>query len=160
METATFGAGCFWGVEEAFRQIDGVSKTRVGYLGGTLENPTYEDVCRGDTSHAEVVQIRFDPSRVSYGSLLTIFFSIHDPTQKNRQGPDVGDQYRSVVFFHTPEQEAAARSSLEALASSARLDRPIATEITAASTFYPAEEYHQRYLAKRGQTSCAIPRPD
>ena len=154
METATFGAGCFWGVEEAFRRIDGVADTAVGYSGGTAENPTYKDVCRGRTGHAEVVELQYDPAKVSYEKLLEVFWSVHDPTQLNRQGPDVGAQYRSVIFFHTPQQKAAATESRAALESSDRLGKPIVTEIVPASTFYRAEEYHQRYLEKRGQASC------
>ena len=154
METATFGAGCFWGVEEAFRRIDGVADTAVGYSGGTAENPTYKDVCRGRTGHAEVVELQYDPAKVSYEKLLEVFWSVHDPTQLNRQGPDVGAQYRSVIFFHTPQQKAAATESRAALESSDRLGKPIVTQIVPASTFYRAEEYHQRYLEKRGQASC------
>ena len=156
METATFGAGCFWGVEEAFRRIDGVADTAVGYSGGTAKNPTYKDVCRGRTGHAEVVELQYDPAKVSYEKLLEVFWSVHDPTQLNRQGPDVGDQYRSVIFFHTPQQKAAATESRAALESSDRLGKPIVTEIVPASTFYRAEEYHQRYLEKRGQASCRM----
>lgn len=154
METATFGAGCFWGVEEAFRRIDGVADTAVGYSGGTAENPTYKDVCRGRTGHAEVVELQYDPAKVSYEKLLEVFWSVHDPTQLNRQGPDVGAQYRSVIFFHTPQQKAAATESRAALESSDCLGKPIVTELVPASTFYRAEEYHQRYLEKRGQASC------
>ncbi len=154
METATFAAGCFWGVEEAFRTLDGVTGTAVGYLGGTLDNPNYKDVCSGKTGHAEVVQLTYDPAKVSYENLLAVFWSIHDPTQVNRQGPDVGSQYRSAIFFHTPQQQAAAESSRETLASSGRHKRPIATEITPASTFYRAEEYHQQYIAKGGKAAC------
>lgn len=156
METATFGAGCFWGVEEAFRRIDGVADTAVGYSGGTAENPTYKDVCRGRTGHAEVVELQYDPAKVSYEKLLEVFWSVHDPTQLNRQGPDVGAQYRSVIFFHTPQQKAAATESRAVLESSDRLGKPIVTEIVPASTFYRAEEYHQRYLEKRGQASCRM----
>jgi len=152
---ATFGAGCFWGVEEAFRQLEGVTGTAVGYLGGTLENPSYEDVCTGRTGHAEVVEVEYDPSRVSYGELLNLFWSAHDPTTLNRQGPDIGTQYRSAIFYHTPEQQAEAEASKEQLQASGRLPRPIVTEITPASQFYRAEEYHQQYLAKRGRTSCS-----
>jgi peptide-methionine (S)-S-oxide reductase len=156
MENATFAAGCFWGVEEAFRKVEGVQGTAVGYSGGTFEDPTYKDVCSGSTGHAEVVRVWYDPSKVSYGQLLDVFWSIHDPTQLNRQGPDEGTQYRSAVFFHGPQQEAAARSSKEALEASGRFGKPIATEITPASTFYRAEEYHQRYIQKGGQASCVI----
>jgi len=156
MEQATFGAGCFWGVEAAFRQLPGVSATRVGYAGGKLEHPTYKDVCSDRTGHAEVVEVTYDPVRVSYNDLLRVFWENHDPTQRNRQGPDVGSQYRSVIFFHTPEQEAVARGSVEELARSGRYKRPIVTEITPAPTFYQAEEYHQQYLEKRGLASCRI----
>ena len=150
LQTATFGAGCFWGVESNFRQIPGVVDARVGYLGGTLDNPTYEDVCTDRTGHAEVVQLTYDPSVVSYDQLLDAFWKLHDPTQLNRQGPDYGTQYRSAIFFHTPEQQASAQRSKERLAASGRYKRPIVTEITAASKFYPAEDYHQRYFEKRG----------
>ena len=154
MEKATFGAGCFWGVEETFRQIAGVASTAVGYAGGSLENPTYEDVCTDRTGHAEVVQVEYDPSRVSYEQLLDVFWKNHDPTTLNRQGPDVGTQYRSVIFYHTPAQQAAAAASKERLAKSGKYRRPITTEIVPASTFWKAEEYHQRYLEKRGMASC------
>jgi peptide-methionine (S)-S-oxide reductase len=156
MAIATFGAGCFWGVEAAFRQIKGVTSTAVGYLGGTLENPTYKDVCTGTTGHAEVVQVEYDPAAVSYEDLLNVFWTNHDPTTLNRQGPDVGIQYRSAIFFHTPEQEATAKASKEGLDRSGRFRRPIVTEITPASEFYPAEEYHQQYLEKRGLSHCHI----
>jgi len=155
-EKATFGAGCFWGVEATFRRIEGVVETAVGYLGGTLENPTYEDVCTDRTGHAEVVQVVFDPDKVAYEDLLDVFWKCHDPTQLNRQGPDVGTQYRSAIFFHTPEQEAAATKSKNALDETGKLGAPIATEISPASAFYQAEEYHQQYLEKRGLTSCSI----
>ena len=150
LQTATFGAGCFWGVESNFRQMPGVVDARVGYLGGTLDNPTYEDVCTDRTGHAEVVQVTYDPSVVSYDQLLDAFWKMHDPTQLNRQGPDYGTQYRSAIFFHTPEQEAIAKRSKELLDASGRYKRPLVTEITAASKFYPAEDYHQRYFEKRG----------
>ncbi len=156
MGKATFGAGCFWGVEEAFRQVKGVTETRVGYLGGALKNPTYRDVCTGRTGHAEVVEVEYDPSKVSYEELLMVFWSVHNPTTLNRQGPDVGTQYRSAVFFHNAEQEAAAKVSKAKLQSSGRFNRPIVTEITPASEFYEAEDYHQRYLEKRGQKSCGL----
>jgi len=156
MELATFGAGCFWGVEVAFRQIPGVVDAAVGYLGGTLQNPTYQDVCSGHTGHAEVVQVTFDPSKVSYEQLLDVFWSSHNPTTLNRQGPDVGTQYRSAIFFHSPEQEQIARASKEKLQQSGKFPRPIVTEITPASTFWKAEEYHQRYLEKHGRASCHI----
>jgi peptide-methionine (S)-S-oxide reductase len=156
MEKATFGAGCFWGVEAAFRQVKGVTATRVGYLGGTLKNPTYRDVCSGKTGHAEVVEVTYDPEKVTYDSLLRVFWENHDPTQLNRQGPDHGEQYRSAIFVHTPEQEVAARASKQKLDESHRLRRPIVTEITPASEFYEAEDYHQQYLEKRGLASCHI----
>ena len=153
LQEATLAAGCFWGVEAAFRRIEGVTTTTVGYAGGTLENPTYEDVCTGRTGHAEVVQVVFDPARVSYGQLLDAFWDSHDPTQLNRQGPDFGTQYRSAIFFHSPEQEAAARASKERLGAAGRLGREIVTEIAPATEFYPAEDYHQQYLEKRGLAS-------
>ncbi len=154
MEKATFGAGCFWGVEAAFRNVKGVKTTAVGYSGGTLKNPTYEDVCAGLTGHAEVVLVSYDQAEVSYQELLDVFWEIHDPTTLNRQGPDVGTQYRSAIFFHTPEQEAAAGASKESLEASSRYQRPVVTEITPASEFYRAEEHHQQYLEKRGQAHC------
>ncbi|MFN2399404.1 MAG: peptide-methionine (S)-S-oxide reductase MsrA [Gemmatimonadaceae bacterium] len=156
MEKATFGAGCFWGVEVAFRQVKGVKDVAVGYLGGTLANPTYKDVCSGRTGHAEVVQVEFDPAEVSYDRLLDVFWENHDPTTLNRQGPDVGTQYRSAIFHHTPEQRAAAIASKERMQASGRFTKPIVTEITSASTFYAAEDYHQRYLEKRGLASCHV----
>ena len=156
MELATFGAGCFWGVEVAFRQVPGVKDALVGYLGGTLANPTYKDVCTGRTGHAEVVQVRYDPSEVTYDKLLDVFWQNHDPTTLNRQGPDVGPQYRSAIFYHSPEQKDVAEKSKARLEASGKLRRPVVTEITAASTFYPAEDYHQRYLEKRGLASCHI----
>lgn len=156
MEKATFAAGCFWGVEESFRQVPGVLETTVGYLGGHTTNPTYKDVCTDETGHAEVVQVTFDPSKVSYDKLLDVFWSAHDPTTLNRQGPDIGTQYRSAIFFHSPEQERQARASKEKLQASGKFRRPIVTEITPASTFYAAEDYHQKYLAKRGLSHCHI----
>ncbi len=156
MAKATFGAGCFWGVEAAFRQVKGVTGTAVGYLGGTLKNPTYEDVCTGRTGHAEVVEVEYDPARVSYEELLNVFWGNHNPTQLNRQGPDVGAQYRSAVFDHDDAQKAAAQASKEKLERSGRFNKPVVTEITPASTFYRAEEYHQQYLEKRGLASCHI----
>jgi peptide-methionine (S)-S-oxide reductase len=156
MEKATFGAGCFWGVEAAFRELPGVVDAAVGYLGGTLENPTYRDVCSDTTGHAEVVEVTYDPTQVSYEQLLQLFWQVHNPTTLNRQGPDVGTQYRSAIFFHTPEQRIAAERSKQELQASGRFSRPIVTEITPASTFYRAEEYHQQYLAKRGLRSCHI----
>lgn len=156
MEKATFAAGCFWGVEAEFRKLDGVTSTVVGYSGGTLEDPTYRDVCSGATGHAEVVEIEFDPSRLSYEDLLQTFWDNHDPTTLNRQGPDVGSQYRSAVFFHSPQQQAVAEASKEAIERSGRYSRPVVTEITAVSTFYRAEEYHQQYLEKQGLEHCSI----
>jgi len=155
-EKATFGAGCFWGVETAFRELDGVTDAAVGYAGGHTLNPTYQEVCTDRTGHAEVVQVEYDPTRVGYDQLLEIFWNAHDPTQVNRQGPDVGTQYRSVIFFHTPEQEQAAVASKAKLESSGRFPRPIATHIEPADTFYRAEDYHQQYLAKRGLKQCHI----
>lgn len=156
MEKATFGAGCFWGVEAAFRQIEGVKATAVGYAGGSTDRPTYEDVCTDRTGHAEVVEVEFDPARVGYDRMLQVFWENHDPTTLNRQGPDVGSQYRSVIFFHSPEQERAARDSKEAEQASGRHARPIVTEIVPAPTFHRAEEYHQQYLEKRGLSSCRM----
>ncbi|WP_422924920.1 peptide-methionine (S)-S-oxide reductase MsrA [Singulisphaera sp. PoT] len=156
MKTATFAAGCFWGIEEAFRKVEGVSETAVGYLGGTMENPTYRDVCSDTTGHAEVVQVQYDPAQVSYGQLLDLFWKIHDPTTLNRQGPDYGTQYRSAVFYHDDEQKAEAEASKAAMDASGHFRRPIVTEITPTSHFYRAEEYHQQYLVKRGRTSCSI----
>lgn len=155
-EVATFGAGCFWGVEARFREIDGVLETAVGYLGGEYDNPSYEDVCSGRTGHAEVVQMVYDSGKVGYDELLEVFWEMHDPTSLNRQGPDSGTQYRSAVFYHTPEQKAAAEASRDRLDASGRFSRPVVTEITPASTFHRAEEYHQRYLEKKGLSSCAI----
>lgn len=150
MATATFGAGCFWGVEATFAQVPGVTATAVGYAGGELANPTYEQVCSDRTGHAEVVQVEYDPDRVSYEELLDVFWSAHDPTQLDRQGPDVGRQYRSVIFAHDAEQERAARASKERIEASGRLRRPVVTQIVAAEPFWPAEAYHQKYLEKRG----------
>lgn len=148
-EKATFGAGCFWGVEEAFRRLPGVLDTAVGFMGGTLADPTYADVCTGRTGHAEVVEVTCDPAHASYRDLLDLFWSIHDPTTPNRQGPDIGTQYRSVIFYHTPEQEAAALASKQDMERSGRFRQPIITAIEPAGTFWRAEEYHQHYLAKR-----------
>jgi peptide-methionine (S)-S-oxide reductase len=153
-EKATFGAGCFWQVEVEFRNTPGVSDAAAGYMGGSLENPSYEDVCTDRTGHAEVVQVEYDPEEVSYEELLERFWQLHDPTQVNRQGPDVGRQYRSAVFFHTPEQKEIAEASKEQ--AQARFSRPIATEIVPASAFWRAEEYHQQYLVKRGLATCRI----
>jgi peptide-methionine (S)-S-oxide reductase len=155
-EKATFGAGCFWGVEETFRKLDGVVSTAVGNAGGTKDNPSYEDVCADETGHAEVVEIEFDPAHINYNQLLEAFWSNHNPTMLNRQGPDVGKQYRSVIFYHSPEQKAAAESSKDELEKSRRFNRPIVTQIEPAPRFWRAEEYHQRYLEKRGQSHCAI----
>lgn len=156
LEQATFGAGCFWGVEETFRQTPGVTDTAVGYEGGTLDNPTYRDVCTGRTGHAEVVQVTFDPAAVSYDTLLDIFWANHDPTTLNRQGPDHGTQYRSAIFYGSPEQQVTAEASKEKWSASGRFRRPIVTEVIPAEAFYRAEEYHQQYLAKRGMASCHV----
>ena len=156
LQKATFGAGCFWGVEAAYRQIKGVTSTAVGYEGGAFENPTYRDVCTDKTGHAEVVEVTYDPARVSYDELLNVFWENHNPTQLNRQGPDVGTQYRSVIFFHTPEQQTAAAASLEALERSGRYKEHIVTQIIPAATFYKAEDYHQQYLEKRGLSTCHL----
>ncbi|HEY6885437.1 MAG TPA: peptide-methionine (S)-S-oxide reductase MsrA [Nitrososphaeraceae archaeon] len=157
LQLVTFAAGCFWGVEEAFQKIKGVKSTVVGYTRGWFNNPTYRDICTDKTGHAEAVQIQFDPNEVSYEDLLEVFWSIHNPTTKNRQGPDVGSQYRSMIAYHTPEQELAAKKSKEDLQSSGKLNgRRIVTEIVPASTFYKAEEYHQKYYQKRGGGSCYI----
>lgn len=156
MERATFAAGCFWGVEAAFRQVEGVLSTAVGYMGGRLADPNYKMVCTGATGHAESVQIEYDPTRVSYEDLLNVFWESHDPTTRDRQGPDIGTQYRSVIFFHTPGQQAAARASMERLNGSGRFSRPIVTELIPAATFWRAEDYHQQYLEKRGLATCRI----
>lgn len=156
MEKATFGAGCFWGVEATFRSMPGVISTLVGYCGGKTENPTYKDVCTDTTGHAEVVEITFDPAQLSYEQLLEAFWKLHDPTTPNRQGPDVGSQYRSVIFFHSPAQEAAARAAKDRLDQSGKFRKPVVTQIVPAAPFYKAEEYHQRYLEKRGLASCHI----
>jgi peptide-methionine (S)-S-oxide reductase len=156
MEKATFAAGCFWGVEAAFRQVKGVKSTSVGFMGGILKNPTYKDVCTDQTGHAEVVQVEFDPSEVTYEELLSTFWENHDPTTANRQGPDVGSQYRSAIFYHTPKQRDTATASKEKLQASGKYTRPIVTEIEPASSYYLAEDYHQQYLEKRGQSSCHI----
>jgi peptide-methionine (S)-S-oxide reductase len=156
-EKATFGAGCFWGVEAEFRMIPGVTATRVGYAGGHTERPTYQDVCSHTTGHAEVVEVEFDPEQVPYERLLEVFWKAHDPTQLNRQGPDIGDQYRSVIFTHSPEQATAAEASKEA--QRPKHSRPVVTLIEPASTFWEAEDYHQRYLERRGLASCVIPEP-
>lgn len=154
-EKATFGAGCFWGVEAAFQNLDGVTDTAVGYMGGHTENPSYQDVCSGRTGHAEVVQLEFNPTRISYDQLLLVFWNLHDPTQFNRQGPDVGSQYRSVIFFHSDEQRVMAETTKENWQQSPEFSgRQIVTRISPADTFYKAEEYHQQYLMKRGAASC------
>lgn len=155
-EKATFGAGCFWGVEAEFRQIKGVVSTAVGYEGGNYPNPTYRDVCSNRTGHAEVVEVEYDPARVSYEDLLKVFWENHDPTTLNRQGPDVGTQYRSVIFFHSPEQQEAAETSKKVLEEGKRFRRPIVTQIVPATQFYRAEDYHQQYLEKRGLSSCHL----
>ena len=158
IETATFAAGCFWGVEEVFRILPGVKKTVVGYSGGMFENPTYEDVCGGKTGHAESVEVMFDPSAISYSDLLKIFWENHDPTTENQQGPDIGSHYRSVIFYHTPEQKELAEASKQELGKSKRFSQPIVTEIVPASTFWRAEEYHQKYFTKKGEV-CQIGNP-
>jgi peptide-methionine (S)-S-oxide reductase len=157
IEKATFGAGCFWGVEANFAAIPGVTATAVGYEGGALDNPSYKDVCTDQTGHAEVVELGFDPEKVSYGTLVDAFFKLHDPTTMNRQGPDWGSQYRSVIFTHSPEQERVARAKIEELtASGVYKPRRVVTQVVPATTFWRAEEYHQKYLEKRGQASCHI----
>ena len=153
-EKATFAAGCFWGVESTFRRVNGVIDTQVGYTGGKTEKPTYEEVCAGTTGHAEAIEITFDPDKVSYGALAELFFEMHDPTQVNRQGPDVGTQYRSAVFYHSPEQKVAAEAAKAALEKSDIYRKPVATQILPAGPFYRAEEYHQRYFEKNGGPSC------
>ena len=156
LEKATFAAGCFWGVEATFRQIKGVKATMVGYCGGELANPTYKDVCTDRTGHAEAVEVEYDPAQVTYCQLLDVFWENHDPTTVNRQGPDYGAQYRSVIFYHSPEQKAAAEASKEKLDKSGKLSRPVVTQIVEAAKFWPAEDYHQQYLEKRGLSSCHI----
>ena len=155
-EKATFGAGCFWGVEANFRKVKGVKDALVGYAGGQTENPTYENVCSHTSGHAEVVQVEFDPKEVSYDQLLEAFWEMHDPTQVNRQGPDIGDQYRSVIFYHSAEQKKAAEASKKKIGESGQYAKPIATEISPAPAFWKAEEYHQRYLEKNGRAVCHI----
>jgi peptide-methionine (S)-S-oxide reductase len=157
MEKATFAAGCFWGVEATFRSVPGVVSTRVGYTGGSLDHPTYKDVCSNRTGHAEAVEVMYDPARVTYDELLRIFWQSHDPTTLNRQGPDVGTQYRSAIFYHNPQQEAAARSSKEQLDRSGSYRRPVVTQIVPAAEFWEAEEYHQQYLEKKGLAQCHLP---
>ncbi len=155
-EKAMFGAGCFWGVEATFRNVNGVTNAAVGYAGGKTDNPTYDDVCSDETGHAEVVEVEFDPTKVRYEQLLDVFWSSHNPTTLNRQGPDVGSQYRSVIFYYSPEQKTAAEESKAKQEKSGHFPRPIVTQIEPAPTFHRAEEYHQRYLEKRGQSHCAI----
>lgn len=156
MEKATFAAGCFWGVESAFRQLKGVKSAQVGYTGGTLPNPTYKSVCAGNTGHAEALEIEFDPSEISYEKLVEFFFRMHDPTTLNRQGPDIGLQYRSAIFYHSPEQKAVAEAVKEKVAKSGKYKNPIVTQILPAGPFYRAEEYHQRYFEKNGLPSCHV----
>ncbi|AUS09417.1 peptide-methionine (S)-S-oxide reductase [Laceyella sacchari] len=156
MALATFGAGCFWGVEETFRKLPGVLNTAVGYMGGTKENPTYEEVCTDKTGHAEVVQVEFDPEQITYADLLDVFWNNHNPTTLNRQGPDVGTQYRSVIFYHDETQKKLAEASKQELDRSGRFKNPIVTQVEPATTFWRAEEYHQRYLQKRGVDSCHL----
>lgn len=153
-ELATFAAGCFWGVELTFQQTPGVTATRVGYIGGQMDNPTYRDVCTGTTGHAEAVEVTYEPDQVSYDQLLAIFFANHDPTQVNRQGPDTGTQYRTAVFYHTTSQQTAAEAAKQVLDEVGRFPRPIATQIVPATIFYTAEDYHQKYLEKRGLGVC------
>jgi peptide-methionine (S)-S-oxide reductase len=157
METATFAAGCFWGVEAAFRRTEGVTKTRVGYIGGHIDEPTYQQVCTDTTGHAEAVEVEFDPGRVSYDRLLDVFWQAHDPTTLNRQGPDIGSQYRSAIFVHSPEQEKAAAESKARIDASGRFKKPVVTEIVPAAAFWEAEDYHQQYLEKRGLAHCRLP---
>jgi peptide-methionine (S)-S-oxide reductase len=157
MAKATFAAGCFWGVEDAFRQVKGVTSTTVGYIGGTTRNPTYKEVCTDRTGHAEAVEVEFDPNQVSYRELLALFFQSHDPTTLNRQGPDFGSQYRSAIFFHDAEQEKDAREAKAALEKAGVFKRPIVTQIVAAPEFYRAEDYHQQYFEKQGIRSCHLP---
>ena len=160
MAKATFAAGCFWGVEATFRQIEGVTSTRVGYTGGKTDNPTYKDVCTDRTGHAEVVEVTYDPAKVKYDDLLNVFWENHDPTQLNRQGPDFGTQYRSAIFYHSPEQEQAAREKIEQLTAAGRYKpKRIVTQVVPAQTFWRAEDYHQRYLEKRGLATCHIKYP-
>jgi peptide-methionine (S)-S-oxide reductase len=156
IETATFGAGCFWGVEASFQKIKGVTKTTVGYMGGNLKNPTYEAVCKNKTGPAEVTQVEFDNSLISYEELLNVFWNIHDPTQKNRQGVDIGPQYRSVIFYHTLEQKSIAEKLKARLTELKKYKNPVLTEITEAKEFYKAEEYHQNYLNKNKDCDCNI----
>jgi peptide-methionine (S)-S-oxide reductase len=156
MAKATFAAGCFWGVEATFRALPGVNSTRVGYIGGKTENPTYKEVCTDGTGHAEAVEVDYDPGKISYDQLLNVFWENHDPTQVNRQGPDFGTQYRTAIFFHDAQQEAEAKASKQKLDASKRFSKPIATQIVPATTFWEAEDYHQQYLEKKGLASCHI----
>jgi peptide-methionine (S)-S-oxide reductase len=156
MERATFGAGCFWGVEDEFRKAPGVLNATVGYSGGRTQNPTYKDVCSGTTGHAEVCQVEFDPNQTSFEALVNLFFNMHDPTTMNRQGPDVGDQYRSAIFYHDEKQKTQAEEIKQMLEKAGKFKRPIVTEIKLASEFYPAEEYHQKYFQKNGISHCHI----
>lgn len=156
METAMFGAGCFWGVEAAFRQVPGVKSTHVGYAGGQTQNPTYKEVCTDETGHAEVVLVEYDPKVVAYADLLNVFWNCHNPTTLNRQGPDVGTQYRSAIYYADDRQKQLAEESKQKLHDSGKFRNPIVTEITKAPTFFRAEEYHQQYLEKRGQSSCHL----
>lgn len=160
METAVFGAGCFWGVESFFREVPGVVDAVSGYAGGSVENPTYRQVCSGSTGHSEVVQVTYDPAKVSYDRLLDVYFANHDPTTLNRQGPDVGSQYRSVIFVQTPEQESQAKQKIEQLMQARRFKRPIVTAVEPFRNFYRAEEYHQRYFEKNGLPSCHVRMPE
>ena len=157
MEKATFAAGCFWGVEAEFRRLKGVTSAQVGYTGGSTDDPTYKQVCSDRTGHAEAVELEYDPAQISYDDLLKTFWAMHDPTTMNRQGPDIGSQYRSAIFYHTPQQEAAAKKSRDALAASGKFKRPIVTEIKPATKFWRAEEYHQRYFEKNGMAACHLP---
>jgi peptide-methionine (S)-S-oxide reductase len=156
MHKATFAAGCFWGIEAAFRKLDGVTSTRVGYTGGSVEDPSYGQVCSRKTGHAEAVEVTYESAQISYEDLLAVFWSSHNPRTRNRQGFDIGNQYRSAIFFHDPAQEAAAREAIERLDSAARFRKPIVTEVVPATTFWEAEQYHQQYLEKRGAASCNI----
>jgi len=157
MEKATFAAGCFWGVEAEFRRLKGVTSAQVGYTGGSTDDPTYKQVCSDRTGHAEAVELEYDPAQISYDDLLKTFWAMHDPTTMNRQGPDIGSQYRSAIFYHTPQQEAAAKKSRDALAASGKFKRPIVTEIKPATKFWRAEDYHQRYFEKNGMAACHLP---
>jgi peptide-methionine (S)-S-oxide reductase len=156
MQKATFAAGCFWGVEATFRALPGVIFTRVGYTGGKTEDPTYKEVCTDRTGHAEAVEVTYDPAKISYNELLKVFWENHDPTQLNRQGPDWGTQYRSAIFYHSPEQQAAAQASKESLEKARRYSKAIVTQIVPAATFFQAEDYHQQYLEKKGLATCHI----